>query len=103
MESLFCKEFVLKSLAESTFAHSTPPFGMNMEGPWHTIEGNNDKYQYNGKELDEDFGINWYHYGFRIYDPAICRFTRVDPFSTKTRGHGYGKPCYDEFKINLTK
>jgi len=36
---------------------------------------------YNGKELDTDFGLNWYHYGFRMYDPAIARFTGVDPIS----------------------
>jgi len=36
---------------------------------------------YNGKELDTDFGLDWYHYGFRMYDPAIARFTGVDPIS----------------------
>ena len=40
-------------------------------------------YLYNGKELDTDFGLNWYHYGFRMYDPAIGRFTGVDPISDK--------------------
>ncbi len=38
-------------------------------------------YLYNGKELDTDFGLDWYHYGFRMYDPAIARFTGVDPIS----------------------
>lgn len=41
----------------------------------------NNHYLYNGKELDTDFGLNWYHYGFRMCDPAIARFTGVDPIS----------------------
>ena len=43
--------------------------------------GTENGYQYNGKELDEDFGLNVYHYGARIYDPAIGRFTGVDPLA----------------------
>ncbi len=40
-------------------------------------------YLYNGKELDTDFGLNWYHYGARMYDPSIARFTGVDPIVDK--------------------
>ncbi|HFA50553.1 MAG TPA: hypothetical protein ENJ95_16220 [Bacteroidetes bacterium] len=36
---------------------------------------------YNSKELDKDLGLNWYHYGARYYDPAVGRFTGVDPIS----------------------
>ena len=36
-------------------------------------------YRYNGKELDEATGH--YFYGFRMYDPAIGRFTGVDPIA----------------------
>ena len=39
------------------------------------------RYQYNGKELTEDLDLNWYAYGARYYDPAIGRFTGVDPIS----------------------
>jgi RHS repeat-associated protein len=55
------------------------PFGMNMEGSWSA--GTN-KYQYNGKEIDNEFGLDWYHYGARMYDPAIARFTGVDPIAS---------------------
>ena len=37
------------------------------------------RYRYNGKELNEDIGL--YAYGFRYYDPAIGRFTGVDPIA----------------------
>jgi RHS repeat-associated protein len=38
-------------------------------------------YQYNGKELHADFGLGWYAYGARYYDPVLGRFTGVDPIS----------------------
>ena len=38
-------------------------------------------YKYNGKELDTKNGLNWYDYGARHYDPALGRFTTVDPSS----------------------
>ena len=40
-------------------------------------------YKYNGKELDRKNGIDWYDYGARHYDPAIGRFTTVDPMIDK--------------------
>ena len=56
------------------------PFGMaRADCSLDTLKEN--KYLYNGKELDTDFGLNWYHYGARMYDPAIGRFTGVDPIS----------------------
>ena len=59
------------------------PFGMKMEGNFTQNTGRENNYLFNGKELDTDFGLNWYHYGFRMYDPAIGRFTGVDPISDK--------------------
>lgn len=38
-------------------------------------------YLYNGKELDSDFNLGWYHYGARLYNPATARFTGVDPIA----------------------
>lgn len=60
------------------------PFGMEMNGMWENImnDPEND-YLYNGKEYNEDLGLNWYDYGARYYDPSIGRFTGVDRFAEK--------------------
>jgi RHS repeat-associated protein len=56
------------------------PFGLNHSYAWmdNSAQPNN-QYQYNGKELNEEFGLNWQDYGKRWYDPAIARFPSVDP------------------------
>ena len=54
-----------------------------MEGAWTAQVGTENGYKYNNKELNEDFGLNVYHYGARIYAPAMGRFTGVDPISDK--------------------
>ena len=38
-------------------------------------------YRYNGKELETQYGLDWYFYGARMYDPAVGRFTGVDPLA----------------------
>ena len=58
------------------------PFGLNMEGNWNGAQGGN-KYQYNGKEWNDDFGLGWNDYGARFYDPAIFRWLSPDPLSEK--------------------
>jgi RHS repeat-associated protein len=56
------------------------PFGMPF------TEGNttsSQPYKYNGKELDTERGLNLYDYGARLYDPALARWTTVDPMAEK--------------------
>lgn len=40
-------------------------------------------YKYNGKELQDELGLDWYDYGARMYDPAIGRFFNLDRLSEK--------------------
>jgi RHS repeat-associated protein len=37
------------------------------------------KYQFNGIELNDDFGLNLNLTDFRPYDPAAGRWSQVDP------------------------
>jgi RHS repeat-associated protein len=46
-----------------------------------TFDGEGNNYQYNGKELNEDFGLHWMDYGARWYDPPINRWGQIDPLA----------------------
>jgi RHS repeat-associated protein len=70
--SLNSTSSVLEILQENHYY----PFGMNQEGKWASTPN---KYQYNGKELNEDLGLNWNHQDARFYDFAINRWSSVDP------------------------
>ena len=57
---------------------------MQWEGNWYDTEDwPKNQYRYNGKELNSDFGLDWYAYGARWYDAGIGRFTGLDPISDR--------------------
>ena len=55
------------------------PFGLKLAGlvSSSTIEPH--QYTYNGKELEDDHDLWWYHYGVRYYDPQVARWMVIDP------------------------
>jgi RHS repeat-associated protein len=55
---------------------------MLMEGMGTNTPAND--YTYNGKELNEDFALNWYDYGARWYDASLGRWWSVDPMGEGT-------------------
>ena len=67
------------------------PFGMNMEGNWTPkgANGEGNKYQYNGKEWNDDFGLGWNHHDWRFLDVAINRFVTVDPMADEEEQESY--------------
>ena len=56
------------------------PFGLEQTGSWNTTAAGTDmRYRYNGKEFSEELGL--YDYGARWYDPAVARWTSIDPLA----------------------
>ncbi|MEN0083021.1 RHS repeat-associated core domain-containing protein, partial [Flavobacterium lindanitolerans] len=54
-----------------------PPMSLVPQFPYN--------YKYNGKELQDEMGMNWYDYGARNYEPAIGRWMNIDPLAEKMR------------------
>ncbi|WP_314511907.1 RHS repeat-associated core domain-containing protein [Xanthocytophaga agilis] len=60
------------------------PWGLNLAGI--ETQGNpNDKFQYNGKEKQEEFGLDWIDYGARMYNPQLGRWSAIDPMAERGR------------------
>lgn len=55
------------------------PFG----GLFDQTAENLQNYKYNGKELDRTYGIDLYDYSARFMEPALGRFTTMDPMAEK--------------------
>jgi RHS repeat-associated protein len=61
------------------------PFGLTMAGISSKAAGKleNKKEKFQGQELDDELGLNWYGFKWRNHDPQIGRFIEIDPLSEK--------------------
>ena len=61
------------------------PFGLKHKGYNSNVSANGNsvaqKFKYNGIELEESLDLNLYEMDVRSYDPAIGRFTGIDPIT----------------------
>ncbi|SHM44419.1 DUF6443 domain-containing protein [Flavobacterium chilense] len=60
-------------------------FGLLQKGYNTAINGIDNKYKYNGKELQDELGLGMYDYGARLYDPSRAGWTTIDPLAEKMR------------------
>jgi RHS repeat-associated protein len=62
------------------------PFGMTFGMAMNQTAGAN-KYLYNGKELQDELGLDWHDFGFRFYDAQLARFHSLDLLTEKNHSH----------------
>jgi RHS repeat-associated protein len=70
------------------------PFGMLMSDISSSPSSNN-RFRYNGKEYQNDLGLEWYDYGARFYDPELGRWHSPDPLAEVNRRWSPYRYAYD--------
>ena len=67
------------------------PFGLEHKGYNNVVSSNGNsvaqKFGYNGKELNEELGLQWHDFGARNYDASLGRWMNIDPLAEKMRRH----------------
>jgi RHS repeat-associated protein len=71
------------ALTEITEENNYYPFGLKHQGYNNIVNSNTNavasKFKYNGKELNDELGLDWYDYGVRFYNAALGRWHTLDP------------------------
>lgn len=58
------------------------PFGLEHKGYNNVVNGTeNNHFNFNGKELNKELGLEWLDFSWRNYDASIGRWMNVDPHS----------------------
>ena len=71
-----------------TPTYSCYPFGLRHNG-YNDVQASTQggKFKYNGKELNDELGLDWYDFGARNYDAALGRWMNIDPLAEQMRRH----------------
>ena len=69
--------------------------GLKQEGYNNVKTGVENKYKFNGKELQDELGLGMYDYGSRFYAPARAGWSNIDPLAEKMRRYSPYNYCFD--------
>ena len=72
-------------ITEKRSAQKTLAIPSNPDAEDIVLENSGYQYKYNGKELQDELGLNMYDFGARNYDPAIGRWMNIDPLAEVSR------------------
>ncbi len=79
--SIWFDDVKIEKIGESEIVEESNyyPFGLKHKGYNNVVNGTENMYKFNGKELEEDLGLNTYDYGARSYMPDVVRWRSIDP------------------------
>ena len=67
------------------------PYGLELAGlSKASAPQTRNKYTWNGKEQQTEFGLNWHDHGWRFYDPQLGRWVVTDPDMEKGGQESWG-------------
>ena len=79
------------------------PFGLKHKGYNNVVSSNGNsvanKFGFNGKELNEELGLNWHDFSARNYQADLGRWMNIDPLAEQMRRHSpynyaFNNPIY---------
>ncbi|UOB16277.1 DUF6443 domain-containing protein [Abyssalbus ytuae] len=76
---------VISGNTEIIEENSYYPFGLKHHGYNSVVSGVDHPYGYNGKEEQNELGLNWIDITARNYDPALGRWMNIDPLAEEMR------------------
>ena len=63
------------------------PLGLTHKGYNNIVNGTAHPYGFNGKEENQELGLDWLDFSARNYDPALGRWMNIDPLAEQMRRH----------------
>lgn len=93
-QAIYFDDFAIRQPQLVVQENHYDPWGLNLVGIEQTGAPDS-KFQYNGKEKQEDFGLNWTDYGARMYDAQLGRWMTADPLADQMRRHSVYNYAYD--------